>query len=317
MALGQRKQGHPGASGHNQLAGIVFVILSAAAFASLDTTTKYVGRLVPFVIVIWFRFAIQIILTGGWLISQRRRLLLPSKAPRLQLWRGLCLTASSVLAFFSLTLLPMADFTAIALLTPLVMTVVAARVFGESVSVQRWLLVAMGFVGAMVVIRPGHESLSLATLVHFALVISSAGYQLLTVQLSQSDDVATTHWYSGWIGFLLATLALPFAAMTSVSTDTVLSSIPLLILIGIFASCGHGLLIAGLTSAPVATLTPYQYAQIPFAMLGGWLVFSQKPDFWALIGIGIIAVCGVLGTWALARELAIERRKAILHSSGI
>ena len=108
----------------------------------------------------------------------------------------------------------------------------------------------------------------------------------------------TIHFYSGWVGALIASVALPF----------VWTALPgwqwwaLLCLMGLMATIGHFLLILAYQRAPASTLTPYLYAQIAFAMLGGWLMFSQVPDAASLIGIGLIAVCGAAGAWLTVRE---------------
>jgi drug/metabolite transporter (DMT)-like permease len=199
------------------------------------------------------------------------------------------------------------------MLTPLLMTVVAAYSLNEPVSVQRWVLVLMGFVGAIVIVRPGHEAFTWGSLIPLVLVFTSAGFQMMTYRLAKLDDAATTHGYTGWIGFAIATLALPFAVQGGweVWTQAAVDAwhvLGLLMLIAVCASIGHGFLILGYARAPVAVLTPYLYTQIPMAVLGGWLVFSHQLDAWSILGIGIVAVSGVLGTWLTARE-----RKADLH----
>jgi drug/metabolite transporter (DMT)-like permease len=136
---------------------------------------------------------------------------------------------------------------------------------------------------------------------------------MLTYRLAQIDDAATTHAYTGWIGFAIATVALPFVVQGgwqawSAAAQDAWHVLGLLLLIAVFASIGHGFLILGYARAPVAVLTPYLYAQIPFAVLGGWVAFSHRLDGWSLVGIGIIAVSGVLGTWLTEKE-----RKSDLH----
>ncbi len=301
----------------NQLYGIVFVVCAAAAFATLDTTTKYVSVAVPFAVVMWFRFGFQVLTTSAWLAHRTGTWCLASQHLRLQMYRGVLLSLSSILAFFSLKLIPVGDFTAIMMLTPLLMTVVAALAMNEQVSRLRWLLVCMGFVGAMVVIRPGHDGFTWGAVLPLVLVLTSAGFQMLTYKLAQLDDAATTHAYTGWIGFAMASSALPFVWQDAVAGWSVASVqlgvsawivAALLLLIAVSATMGHSLLIKGYAHAPVAVLTPYLYVQIPFAVFGGWLVFAHRLDGWTLLGIVIIAISGVLGTWLTARE-----RQADLH----
>jgi drug/metabolite transporter (DMT)-like permease len=287
--------------------GIGYVILAAASFATLDTTTKFISFAVPFAVVMWFRFGFQILTMSIWLKQTRGTMRLVSNEPRLQIYRGVLLAVSSALAFFSLKLIPVGDFTSIMMLTPLIMTVVAAISLNEKISPLRWLFVLMGFVGAIVVIRPGHEAFTWGSLIPLVLVGTSTGFQMLTYRLAQVDDAITTHFYTGFIGFILSSLALPFViedglqAWSAAALDA-WHVLGLLLLIAVMATIGHGALIFGYARAPVAVLTPYLYAQIPFAVIGGWLVFGHGLDGWSVVGIAIIAMSGVLGTWVAARE---------------
>jgi drug/metabolite transporter (DMT)-like permease len=303
---------------HSAIFGILFITLAACAFATLDTTTKYVSAFVPFAVVMWVRFGFQVLTTSWWLQHRRGSWRLSTQHLRLQLYRGVLLAVSSVLAFFSLKLIPVSDFTALMMLTPLLMTVVAAHSLREPVSVQRWALVLMGFVGAIVIVRPGHAAFTWASLIPLVLVFTSAGFQMLTYQLAKLEDGLITHAYTGWIGFAMATLALPFAAQGDLglvgweawqlAAQSAWQVIEWLLLIAVCASLGHGFLILGYARAPVAVLTPYLYIQIPMAVLGGWWVFSHQLDAWSLLGMCIVAVSGILGTWLTAKE-----RKADLH----
>jgi drug/metabolite transporter (DMT)-like permease len=112
------------------------------------------------------------------------------------------------------------------------------------------------------------------------------------------------HLYTGWVGTLLASIALPLV-WTTLPAWWLWAA---LCFMGLMATVGHFMLILAYQRAPAATLTPYLYAQIAFAMLGGWLVFSHVPDDWSLLGITMIAVCGAGGAWLTVREsrLALE-----------
>ncbi len=299
----------------NHLYGIACVVMAAATFATLDTLIKYVGAAVPFAVVMWFRFGFQVITTAWWLRRTRGTFRLTSKHLRLQLYRGILLSISSIMAFFSLKFIPVADFTAIMMLTPLLMTVVAAVTLGEHISKLRWVLVGMGFVGAMVIIRPGHSAFTWGAVLPLLLVLTSAAYQLLTHSLASLDEPSTTHAYAGWIGFIMASVALPFVLQGAIADWQVASQamnvsmgamMGLLLVIAVCATAGHSLLILAYSHAPVTVLTPYLYSQIPFAVLGGWLLFAHALDDWTAAGVVIIAISGVLGTWLTAHERRLD-----------
>ncbi|MES3004368.1 MAG: DMT family transporter [Pseudomonadota bacterium] len=280
------------------LGGIVLAVTACACFSTLDTTTKFVSTSVPLLMALWFRYAFQAIATTMVVLPLRGMAALRTRHPKFQCLRGVLLLASSLFAFASLKHMPVGEFTAIVMITPLAITVLAATVLKEKVSALRWLFVAGGFVGTVVIIRPGGETFQWASLLPIGLVGSNAWFQVLTSKLARTEDPFTMHLYTGWVGTLIASLALPF----------VFTTLPhwwlwaALCFMGLLATVGHFLLILAYQRAPAATLTPYLYSQIAFAMLGGWLVFSHVPDGWSIIGIAAIAVCGAGGAWLTVRE---------------
>jgi drug/metabolite transporter (DMT)-like permease len=280
------------------LAGIGLVLLAVACFATLDTATKLSTAAVPILMGVWFRYAFQAVATTVVLLPRHGTALLRTRHPKYQLLRGALLLASSTLAFFSLRYMPLAEFTSVVLIAPLVITLLAATTLKEHVSPLRWTLVAGGFAGTLVILRPGGEAFSWAVLLPIGLVLTNAWFQVLTSKLAQTENPLTMHFYTGWVGTLLASLALPF----------VWEALPgwhwwaLLCLMGFMGTVGHFILILAYQRAPASTLTPYLYAQIGFAMLGGWLMFSQVPDRFSLIGIALIAICGAAGAWLTVRE---------------
>lgn len=286
-----------GKSARHALQGIACIVAAVLFFAALDTTTKFVSVMVPVVMLTWVRYLFQTLITAAALLPRRGRALLRTRRPLMQFLRGLLLLISSVTAFFSLRYMPVGEFTAIAMITPLVLTVVAAWSLHERVSWLRWTCVLGGFTGSMVVIRPGTEVFHWTLLLPLLIVASNTSYQVLTSRLVQTEDPGTLHFYSGLVGLLLATAALPFA-WQSLSWH----AWGLLLVISVFSTLGHFLLILAYGRAPVAVLTPYLYLQIGFAAIGGWLVFSYLPDAVAMAGIAIVTVSGALGTWLTGRE---------------
>lgn len=291
---------------HN-LAGIGFVVLASACFASLDTTSKNVSAQgFPVLAALWFRYAIQSVVTTAMVWPRQGSAVLRTAKPGQQVLRGVLLFGSSVLAFYSLKYLPVGEFTALMLLTPLVITLLAAWMLGERVRALRWWLVIGGFAGTLIIIRPGTHSLGWVTLLPLALVAMSAAFQLLTSRMARTENLTTMHFYTGWVGTVLATATLPLVWQMPPDASMWLQ----LILMGLLGSIGHALLIKAYMLAATATLTPYMYTQIGFGVLGGWLVFGHVPDGWTLAGMGMIALCGVLGA-ALSLH---EYRQALRQS---
>ena len=293
-----------GAPARNTLAGIVLVIGAGLCFSALDTTTKVVSASVPLLMALWFRYAFQAIATTVTVLPVRGMSVWRTVHPRFQVLRGVLLLASSLFAFASLKYMPVGEFTAIVMIAPLAITVLAATVLKEKVSAMRWALVAGGFVGTVIIIRPGGEAFTWASLLPLGLVGTNAWFQVLTSKLARTEDPVTMHLYTGWVGTLLASLALPFV-WTLLPAWWLWAA---LCFMGLMATVGHFMLILAYQRAPAATLTPYLYAQIAFAMLAGWLFFAHVPDRWSMVGIVMIAVCGAGGAWLTVREsrLALE-----------
>lgn len=280
------------------LAGITLVIAATSFFATLDTTTKFVSASVPLLMALWFRYFFQAVATTAVVLPLRGLSVLRTAHPKFQCLRGLLLLLSSLFAFLSLKYMPVAEFTAIGAIVPLLITLLAATALGEKVSALRWSLVLGGFAGTLIIIRPGGEDFSWTLLLPLGMVATNTGFQVLTSRLARTEDPITMHLYTGWVGTLLASLALPFVWIALPSW----SLWGWLLLMGVAATVGHFMLILGYMRAPAATLTPYLYAQIAFAMVGGWIAFSHVPDGWSMIGMLMIAICGAAGAWLTARE---------------
>jgi drug/metabolite transporter (DMT)-like permease len=288
-------------AGQRALTGIALLITATACFAVLDTTVKSISLSVPFVMVLWFRYVFQAMATTLTVLPMRGRALLQTAHPRFQLLRGLLLVTSSALAFFGLQVMPVGEFTAIVMITPLVMTMLASVKLGERVSALRWLLVAGGFAGTLIIIRPGTEDFDWELLLPLALVASNAWFQILTSRMAKTEDPMTMQFYTGWTGAVLFSIALPFFWTQLDSTSLWWS----LFVVGLAGTVGHLIMIFAYARAPVSALTPFLYAQIGFAMIGGWIAFSHVPDRWSLLGIVMIAVCGAAGAWLTVRNSRI------------
>ncbi|AEG92115.1 DMT family transporter [Ramlibacter tataouinensis] len=282
------------------LAGIALVVGAAACFSALDTTTKAVSHAVPLLMALWFRYAFQAVATTALVLPLRGVRVLRTRHPLFQLLRGALLLGSSLFAFASLRYMPVGEFTAIVMIAPLAVTLLAATVLKEHVSPLRWALVIGGFLGTLVIIRPGGEGFTWAALLPLGLVGTNACFQILTSKLARTENPETMHLYTGWVGTAVATLLLPLG-WAELPPGGLWAA---LCFMGLMATVGHFMLILAFQRAPASTLTPYLYTQIGFAMLGGWLVFNHLPDGWSLAGMALIALCGAGGAWLTMREFS-------------
>ncbi len=283
------------------LVGILFVVLATAFFVVLDTSVKYLSATLSVLFAVWFRYMFQavavsatVLPTQGWRSLRTQRL-------GLHVFRGLLLVSLSVISMVSLTYMPLGEFTAIIMLTPLVITLMAAVFLREHVSWQRWVLVVGGFAGALLVVQPSGSQLGWVTLLPLTAVVVGAVFQILTSRLARTEPALTMHFYSGWTGALGMCLALPWF-WHSISDPFIWA---LLCLAGLMGTVGHFLLIVAYTRAPAGIVAPYLYTQIAFAMLAGWLVFDHVPGWMEIGGIALIVVCGATAAWLSARPLQV------------
>lgn len=275
----------------------------AACFACSDTLIKYMGGFLPVLLLLWSRYAFQAGAMALWL-ARRGRAGFASAHPKYQWMRGTLLLITSGMSFFGLQRMPVAEFTALGMLTPVVVTMLAAWVLHEPVSRMRWALVCGGFVGALIVIRPGSGVFGWAAVFPLLMALCYGAFQVLTSRLASLESPYTTHFYTGFSGALMVTPLLLLNAPEIVGAARAASPTQILgvLAIGGFATVGHLCLIFAFGVAPMATLMPFVYVQIAWALATSWLVFRHVPDGWAWIGMAVIAACGAASAWLNVRR---------------
>ena len=288
--------------------GIALIVLTTLAFAVADATTKYSSTLAPVVMLLWFRYVFQAVATFALRLPVQGRVLFATANPRFQALRGSLLLTTSACSFFGLQYLPVGEFTALTMLSPLAATAIAAWLLKNHVSRQRWILMVAGLLGVLLVIRPGGQAFSWALLFPVLHVTTYAAFQVLTSRMSGDDNPYTTQFYTGFVGALIMTPVVLFYW----DTAALLAHWPLFVLIGLMGTFGHIMFIWAFMRASTPELTPFLYAQLGFATLAGWLVFDHLPDALAWIGIAVIAASGIGNALLSARELARQRPATVV-----
>jgi drug/metabolite transporter (DMT)-like permease len=286
-------------SNNNASAAVAMIVASTLLFSSMDAATKYLGGFMSVVVVLWCRYTIQAGMMAVVLGKMRGASGFRTLHPRFQLLRGVLLASISVLAFFSMRKMPLAEFTAIIMLSPVLITASAGWLLNERIGKLRWLLVSMGFLGTVVVIRPGSGLFGWAVIIPLVAMVISSGYSLITSKLAVLENPYTTQFYSGIIG---SSLLFPFLLferrdLLHFFADKSAIHAGMLFLIGVLGTIGHLLLTMAFSRAGASSLMPFTYAQIGFAGLMSWLFFDHAPDFWACIGMIMIAMSGGTTAW--------------------
>jgi drug/metabolite transporter (DMT)-like permease len=202
--------------------------------------------------------------------------------------RGLCVSASSVLFVYGIREMTMAQATTISFLSPLLITVLSIPLLGEVVGIRRWGAVAAGMTGMLIVVRPGTAGFQPAAFFGVASSICWAMALIITRKIAASDAPQTTIFWSALIGSVVLTILLPFEARWPTWWQ-----LSLCLMLGVLSSVGQWLVVLAHRLAPASVLAPFSYTQLPWVTLGGYLVFSNLPDRWTLVGASIIIGSGL------------------------
>jgi len=289
---------------HMPLSAMLLIIAATACFTSLDVSVKYLSQHYPVPLLVWARWGMQMLVMAAVLGPTMRWGLLRTRRRKIHIVRGIVLIASSLSFFSALKFLPLAEATALNYSTPMIVTVMAAMFLHERITVPRWTFVIAGFVGMLLIVRPGSEMLTPAALLALASAALYATFQILTRKLAGEDSTVLL-FFPAVVGTLIMSAIIPFLHY---DTWIPIADIAMFVAIGAIGTLGHFLFILAFQRAAVSALAPFTYMQLLFSTLAGWVVFKTFPDAWTLAGIVTIAGSGVVLTW-------YERWRASLPAS--
>lgn len=258
-------------------------------FALLDASAKWLSQSMDPVQVVFARYAGSMLLVSLLLNPWSRPGILRTRRPGLQAVRSLLLLGSTALNFFAVKYLQLAETVSIMFAGPLLVALVSGPMLGEWPGPRRLVAIAIGFVGVLVITRPGFGGMHPAALLSVLGCICYSFYSLATRQLAAFDSPETTMVYSGVAGTLAM---LPLIGFFWTMPQTPLTWLVLLGT-GVLGGFGHWLLILAHRLAPATVLAPFIYSQIVWMILLGWFVFGQLPDRWTFVGAGIVIASGL------------------------
>jgi drug/metabolite transporter (DMT)-like permease len=282
----------PGASedkARPRLIAIGLMCTAVICFALLDTSAKWLGTGMNPLQVVFARYAGSMILVLALFNPWSRPGVLRTKRPWLQWGRSLLLLGSTVLNFIALQYLQLAETISIMFATPLIVALVSGPLLGEWPGPRRLAAIGVGFLGVLVVTRPGFGGMHPAAFLSVIGCFCYAFYSLATRVLAAHDSSETTLIYSGAVGTLAMAPFLPWVWTTPQTP------LPWLLMgvTGAMGGIGHWLLILAHRLAPATVLAPFIYSQLIWMVLLGWLVFGQLPDRWTFIGGAVVVASGL------------------------
>jgi drug/metabolite transporter (DMT)-like permease len=272
------------------LTAIGLVVASAACFTAIDTIVKYLGPRYPVHLLVWIRWGVPALLMIVLFAPKLQWQLLRTKNPKLHFLRGAVLVLSSLSFFTALKFLPLAEATGLNYLTPVLVTLLATSVLRERITRPRWIFVVAGFVGMLLIVRPGGATMQTASLFALGAAALNATFQILTRKLAD-ENLMVLVFYPSLVGAVVMSLAVPFFSYES-SYPT--SDLLLFLAIGTMGALGHFLFIQAFQRAPASAIAPFTYMQLIWSTLAGWLTFNALPNGWTLAGMIVIGASGIL-----------------------
>lgn len=279
-------------AGHrdNHAVGILWMLVTVLCFTSLDTLVKHLLETYSLVQVTWARFFFATIVAA---LAAGKNLpkVVKTKAPTMQLTRSLLLALTTALFNAGIRIVPLATATTIMFLAPILVTVLSVPLLKEHVGPRRWFGVLVGFVGALIVVRPweSHAGLFISGALFLLIAaLLNASYQITTRKVRLFDEPLTSMFYTSVIGALVTTVFVPWHWQWPEATDWLL-----LIGTGLLGGIGHLFLIRAFRQAPASVVAPFSYSSLIWAALFGWLFFAEWPEYWTWLGAALIIGSGL------------------------
>jgi drug/metabolite transporter (DMT)-like permease len=274
-------------SGQNAGQGILWMLVAMLLFVGMDTIGKVLAQTYPVFEIVWARFLFQLLFMAPVILSGLPNVVV-SQSYRLQGLRAIMVVLTNMSMITALRFIPMTEVSAVASASPLIVTALSVVLLGEKVGLRRWLGVVIGFVGVLIVIRPGMGLVHPATAIPLAAALFYAINQVTTRRLGAIDNPMTTVFYTALIGFLATSMTIPFVwTMPEPAGWGLMASMGMCSFLGQYAS------VRAFQAAPAATVTPFNYTILLWATLSGYIVFDDFPDGWTLLGALVIVGSGL------------------------
>ena len=280
---------------------ITFNLLAWVMLPIMDGFAKYLSSDLPVFQITWARYFFTVAFTLPIMFFFFRKNLVWTDKPKLQLIRGLILLTANVCFFYSISIISLAKALTLAFIAPLIVTAFSPIFLGEKVGFRRWSAVIIGFIGSMVVIRPGFVEINLASLAALGTGVMYGFYLIITRKLSSSDNPLLTLLLTGVVGAIIISFVMPF-----VWIKPTLNQWSMMAAIGVFACIGHLFIILSLKYADASKLAPFSYFEIVTNIIIGYYFFSDFPDKWTFIGLFIIILSGI---YISRRENIVKKLK--------
>ena len=260
------------------------MLTAMAILPFIDVLAKVLGQQgMPILIVVWARAVFGALMTLPFAIRAEGLAAFRPRRPLHHLSRAVLLFCATFLFFQALKHLPIADALAIFFVNPLVIVVLSALVLRERVGPRRWAAVAVGFVGTLIIIRPGLVEVNPGTFYALGSGVALGSYLVMTRHIAGAADAMVLTFQTSAIGAALMTLALPLLWQMPDPAQW-----PMLVGLGVVATLGHVLITMAYEHGEASLLAPLAFTEIIMATVFGWWFFNDLPDRWTVLGVAIL-----------------------------
>ena len=268
--------------------GILWQIIGMLFFGSMDAVSKHLTSSLPVIEILWVRYLFFALF--GLLLAVHYSGLrgLRTSIPFLQIARGLALVFEIVLFTYAFRYLPLADAHVMAASVPLIVLALAVPILKERVGNRRWIAVVLGFLGVLIILRPGFGNWQPILFLPLLGAFGFAVYLVLTRMAAKFDTIGTSAFYTGVVGLSVLTIFLPLEWKTPTIEEW-----GWLLLASVLGLCGHISVIKALSMAEASVLQPFFYVVLVWATFLGFIIFDDIPDFITIIGACIIVGSGL------------------------
>ena len=273
----------------NRRIGIGLVTLTTLCFATLDACAKWLVQALPVLQVVWLRFVFHLLLSSALLAPRYGRELVRVRNWKLQALRAAMMASMTALNFWALQYLQLAETGAIQFSVPLLIALLSAWWLGERLDARRWLAIVAGFLGVLLVIRPGSQAFHPAILLSVMNALLYAAFNMLTRRMMATESAAATQLMSALGAAVLLT---PWALAGWIWPDGWLQWL-VIALCGLCGGLGHFMVAQAHRYASAATLGPFLYQQILYMALLGWVIFGQVPGLLVIGGALVVVFSGL------------------------
>lgn len=266
------------------------ILAATFLFAGQDALTKILSTEFPAPFIIMIRFWIMIVYAAVFMRIMRVPVRDSLKSPRpiLQVFRSIVLVVEIGFFIMAVRTLSLAEIHSLMATFPLMVTALSIPLLGERVGLRRWMAVAIGFVGVLVILRPGIAVFDLGAIYGLITAFLFALYNVLTRLAGRTDSSETSFFYFAFVGLISSSAVGAFMWVEPEPREWLM-----VIGIGVTASFAHLFLILALNYASASLLQPFNYMLLVWAVAVGYIVFGDLPDVWTVVGASIIVASGL------------------------